>query len=210
MSLLNNQTGGAKRRSTKVVKGAKFQSRPSASYHYNTLNHPVGFQVTYRPRKGGKYILHKLALRKNGSPYWKALEALPKTKKQLKKRSSRRSNRRRSSRRPVRRTYKRRSASRSRRSNVRTRNWTALGLMGGSGSAPAPEPADAPKNQAAQIDPCAFCVSKNHTASQCPRVNAGARAKALEYEYIHRRQPTRGVAKSIKDAMTDEIYEEYE
>ena len=29
--------GGGKRKSTKVVRGATFQSRPSASYHYNTL-----------------------------------------------------------------------------------------------------------------------------------------------------------------------------
>ena len=96
-----------RRRSTKVVRGAKYQSRPSASYHYNTLNHPVGFQVTYRPRKGGKYILHELALRSNGTPYWKALEALPKTKKQ--NRTRRRSSKRRSSRR---RSTRRRSSKR--------------------------------------------------------------------------------------------------
>lgn len=94
-------------KSTKVVRGAKYQSRPSASYHYNTLNNPVGFQVTYRPRKGGKYILHELALRSNGTPYWKALEALPKTKKQ--NRTRRRSSKRRSSRR---RSTRRRSSRR--------------------------------------------------------------------------------------------------
>mgnify|MGYP001397815173 CR=1 FL=1 len=65
-------------RSNKVVRGARFQSRPSASYYYNVLEKPVGFRVSYRPRKSGKYILHSLELRKNGSPYWRALEALPK------------------------------------------------------------------------------------------------------------------------------------
>jgi len=109
------QTGGAKRKATKVVRGAKFQSRPSASYHYHTLNHPVGYQVTYRPRKGGKYILHELTVGSNGTPYWKRLEALPKTKKQLKRRSSRRTYKRRSSRR----SYKRRSSRRSRRTYKR-------------------------------------------------------------------------------------------
>jgi len=62
----------------KVVKGAVNQSRPSASYYYKTLNKPVGFKISYRPRKSGKYIEHELVLRKNGSPYWKALEKLPK------------------------------------------------------------------------------------------------------------------------------------
>ena len=42
------------------------------------MNKPIGFKISYRPRKSGKYILHELALRKNGSPYWKALEKLPK------------------------------------------------------------------------------------------------------------------------------------
>ena len=89
------QSGGGKRRkrsrrrnpdlSNKVVRGARFQTRPSASYHYKTLNKPVGYKISYRPRKGGKYILHELALRKNGSPYWKALEKLPKTRKQLRR-----------------------------------------------------------------------------------------------------------------------------
>jgi hypothetical protein len=62
----------------KVVRGARFQSRPSAAHYYNTLNHPVGYKISYRPRKGGKYIMHELALRKNGTPFWKALEKLPK------------------------------------------------------------------------------------------------------------------------------------
>ena len=64
----------------KVVKGAKSQTRPSASHYYKTLKKPVGFQISYRPRKSGKYILHELTLRKNGSPYWKALEKLPRKK----------------------------------------------------------------------------------------------------------------------------------
>ena len=97
------QAGGRRRRrrnrttKNKVVRGARFQTRPSASHYYRTLNEPVGFQVTYRPRKGGKEILHDLALRKNGSPYWKALEKLPKLSK--KSRRSRRSRRPRRSRR---------------------------------------------------------------------------------------------------------------
>ena len=63
------------------MKGAVHQFRPSASYYYKTLNKPVGFKISYRPRKGGKYILHELAIRQNGSPYWKALEKLPKKQK---------------------------------------------------------------------------------------------------------------------------------
>ena len=60
------QAGGRRRRRrrnrttrNKVVRGARFQTRPSASHYYRTLNEPVGFQVTYRPRKGGKEILHE-------------------------------------------------------------------------------------------------------------------------------------------------------
>ena len=64
----------------KVVKGAKYQKRPSASYFYKKLKVPVGYIVEYRPRKGGKMIKHSLRLRKNGSPYWKAEEKLPKKK----------------------------------------------------------------------------------------------------------------------------------
>ena len=86
MALIQAYGGG---KATKVVRGAVLQSRPSASHYYKKLGKPIGTQVTYRPRKGGKYILHELALRKNGSPYWKALEALPKTKKQLSRRSTR-------------------------------------------------------------------------------------------------------------------------
>ena len=81
-------TGGAKLKKNKVVNGAKVQSRPSASYYYNKLNMPIGFTVSYRPRKGGKYILHSLQLRKYGVPYWKAEEKLPKlSKKKTQKRS---------------------------------------------------------------------------------------------------------------------------
>ena len=75
----------------KVVRGARFQSRPSASHYYNTLNHPEGYKISYRPRKGGKYIMHELALRKNGTPFWKALEKLPKRTK--KSRTTRRNSR---------------------------------------------------------------------------------------------------------------------
>ena len=83
--------GGAKLKKNKVVNGAKVQSRPSASYYYNELKKPVGFKVSYRPRKGGKYILHSLQLRKNGVPYWKAEEKLPKLSKKSSKRSTKRS-----------------------------------------------------------------------------------------------------------------------
>jgi len=69
----------------KVVRGARFQSRPSASHYYNKLNKPVGYKISYRPRKGGKYILHELVLRKNGTPFWKALEKLPKRSKKSRK-----------------------------------------------------------------------------------------------------------------------------
>ena len=69
----------------KVVKGAKYQSRPSASYFYNELNVPVGFTVQYRPRKGGKMITHTLQLRNNGTPYWKAEEKLPVKRSSLKR-----------------------------------------------------------------------------------------------------------------------------
>ena len=110
------QDGGGKRKRTrsrkrdlsnKVVRGARFQTRPSASYYYKTLNKPAGYKISYRPRKGGKYIFHELALRKNGSPYWKALEKLPKTKKQL-RRSKGKSKRRRSKVRRTKRNRRRR------------------------------------------------------------------------------------------------------
>ena len=73
----------------KVVKGAKYQKRPSASYFYKNLMVPVGYTVEYRPRKGGKMIKHSLQLRKNGTPYWKADEKIPvkKSSKKIKKRS---------------------------------------------------------------------------------------------------------------------------
>lgn len=55
----------------KVVKGARFQKRPSASYYYNVLNKPVGTKIYYRPKKSGKEVLHVLQLRSTGIPYWK-------------------------------------------------------------------------------------------------------------------------------------------
>ena len=70
------QDGGGKRKRTrsrkrdlsnKVVRGARFQTRPSASYYYKTLNKPAGYKISYRPRKCGKYIFHELALRKTFS-----------------------------------------------------------------------------------------------------------------------------------------------
>lgn len=88
----------------KVVRGAKYQSRPSASYFYNELNVPVGFTVQYRPRRGGKMITHTLQLRNNGTPYWKAEEKLPikrssskRTKRQKRKGSKKRGSKRRGS-----------------------------------------------------------------------------------------------------------------
>ena len=78
----------------KVVKGAKYQKRPSASYFYNEMNVPVGFEVEYRPRKGGKMIKHSLQLRKGGTPYWKAEEKLP-IKRSSKKRKPKKTIKRR-------------------------------------------------------------------------------------------------------------------
>ena len=95
----------------KVVKGAKYQTRPSASYFYNELSVPVGFKVEYRPRKGGKMIKHSLQLRQNGIPYWKAEEKLP-----IKRSSRKRKPRTKSSRKSTRKsTRKRRSSKRSTR-----------------------------------------------------------------------------------------------
>ena len=107
----------------KVVRGARFQSRPSASHYYNTLNHPVGYKISYRPRKGGKYIMHELALRKNGTPFWKALEKLPKRSK--KSRKGRKSKRSRTTRRN------------SRGQQVRTRRARYLDRRGYGGAAAA-------------------------------------------------------------------------
>jgi hypothetical protein len=90
----------------KVVKGAKYQKRPSASYFYNEMNVPVGFEVEYRPRKGGKMIKHSLQLRKGGTPYWKAEEKLPK-KRSSKKRKPRKTIKRRSSKKRTKRRTKR-------------------------------------------------------------------------------------------------------
>lgn len=101
--------------SFKVVKGAKYQKRPSASYFYKELKVPVGYIVEYRPRKGGKMIKHSLQLRKNGTPYWKAEEKLPvkkgskKRKPITKRRSFRRSNKMRSTKRTKKRSSKRSS-----------------------------------------------------------------------------------------------------
>ena len=69
----------------KTVKGAKKQKRPSASYYYNILGKPVGYKTSYRPRKGGKMIRFSLQLRRNGNPYWKALQKLPKKTHKKKK-----------------------------------------------------------------------------------------------------------------------------
>lgn len=78
-----------KRESNKVVKGAKHQKRPSASFYYNELNMPIGTTISYRPRKSGKYILHSLELRKNKTPYWKSLEKLPKRNKKTNSKTKR-------------------------------------------------------------------------------------------------------------------------
>lgn len=107
----------------KLVKGAKYQTRPSASYYYNTLGVPAGFQIRYRPRKGGKYILHELVIRKNSSPYWMAVDKLP-----SKKRSTRRSNRRSSKR--SNRSNRRSSKRSNRRSSKRSRNKKPTRIMG--------------------------------------------------------------------------------
>ena len=116
------------------MKGAKHQTRPSASYYYNEMGVPVGYQVTYRPRKGGKMILHSLQLRKNGTPYWRAEEKLPTLKRSkrrnTRKRSSRRSTRRRrgTHKRSSRRSTRRRSARRSPR-RTRQRRTRGKGRM---------------------------------------------------------------------------------
>jgi hypothetical protein len=82
----------------KVVRGARLQTRPSASHYYNKLNKPVGYKISYRPRKGGKYIMHELALRKNGTPFWKALEKLPKKSRMTRRNSRKRNTRKRNTR----------------------------------------------------------------------------------------------------------------
>lgn len=84
----NKQRSRRINKKEKVVRGARLQTRPSASHYYNKLNKPVGYKISYRPRKGGKYIMHELALRKNGTPFWKALEKLPK-KSRMTRRNSR-------------------------------------------------------------------------------------------------------------------------
>ena len=107
----------------KVVKGAKHQTRPSASYYYNGMGVPVGHQVSYRPRKGGKMILHSLQLRKNGTPYWRAEEKLP-TLKRSKRRNTRKRSSRRSTRARRRSTRRRRGTRRrsTRRRSTRKRS----------------------------------------------------------------------------------------
>ena len=107
----------------KVVKGAKYQKRPSASYFYKELKVPVGYIVEYRPRKGGKMIKHSLRLRKNGTPYWKAEGKLPvkKGSKKRKPRTKRRSTKKRSS-----------NRRRTKRSNKRRSTKRSSGLRGGS------------------------------------------------------------------------------
>lgn len=108
----------------KIVKGAKYQKRPSASYFYKKLKVPVGYIVEYRPRKGGKMIKHSLRLRKNGTPYWKAEEKLPvkKGSKKRKPRTKRFSTKRRSN--------KRRSTKRTKRTKKRSSKRSS-GLRGG-------------------------------------------------------------------------------
>ena len=59
------------KKAEKVVRGARNQKRPSASYYYNVLKKPVGTKIYYRPKKSGKEKLHVLAIRNNGVPYWK-------------------------------------------------------------------------------------------------------------------------------------------
>ena len=112
----------------KVVKGAKYQTRPSASYFYNELNVPIGFKVEYRPRKGGKMIKHSLQLRQNGTPYWKAEEKLP-IKRSSKKRKPRTKSTRKSTRRSSKKSTKKRRSSRKstrkRRSSSKFQNGGA-------------------------------------------------------------------------------------
>ena len=89
-----NQSGGNHhQKKHKTVRGTKNQKRPSASYDYKVLGKSVGYKTSYRPRKSGKMIRYSLQLRKNGTPYWKALQKLPKktykkTHKKIKKKQS--------------------------------------------------------------------------------------------------------------------------
>ena len=101
----------------KVVKGAKYQKRPSASYFYKELMVPIGYIVEYRPRKGGKMIKHSLQLRKNGAPYWKAEEKLPVKKKSKKSKKRKSRAQKRSSKRITKQTTKRRTHNRKKRSH---------------------------------------------------------------------------------------------
>ena len=108
----------------KVVKGTKYQKRPSASYFYNELNVPVGYIVEYRPRKGGKMIKHSLRLRANGTPYWKPEEKLPlKSKKKSKSRTKKSRVKRTSKRASKKRTSKKRT---SKRTSKRTKRRTKV------------------------------------------------------------------------------------
>ena len=103
-------SGGGK---NKVVKGAIHQKRPSASHYYKVLNKPVDYKISYRPRKGGKYILHSLQLRKNGIAYWKAEESLPKlSKKRTRVNKKSKVNKKRKTNKSRRKTRKRRTRKR--------------------------------------------------------------------------------------------------
>jgi len=115
----------------KVVKGAKYQKRPSASYFYNELNVPVGFEVHYRPRKGGKMIKHSLQLRKGGTPYWKAEEKLP-IKRSSKKRNPRKTIKKRNPRKTIKKRNPRKTI-KKRKNKVMTRKRRSSRLKGGLG-----------------------------------------------------------------------------
>ena len=71
------QFGGNHKSKHKTIRGTKNQKRPSASYYYKVLGKSVGYKTSYRPRKGGKMIKYTLKLRKNGTPYWKAITKIP-------------------------------------------------------------------------------------------------------------------------------------
>ena len=107
----------------KVVKGAKYQKRPSASYFYKELNVPVGYIVEYRPRKDGKMIKHSLRLRANGTPYWKPEEKPPLKSKKKSKSRTKKSRVKRTSKRASKRTSKKRT---SKRTSKRTKRRTKV------------------------------------------------------------------------------------
>lgn len=115
----------------KIVRGAKYQERPSASYFYNELNVSVGFTVQYRPRKGGKMITHTLQLRKNGTPYWKAEEKLPVKRSSSKRPKRKGSKKRGTKRRSKRRGTKRRSKGRGTKRRSKRRGTKRRSKIGG-------------------------------------------------------------------------------